>query len=98
MEKDRFFELQKQIRDGERVRVLFDMIMELINMQPDMQKVDFWLGIKAKIEGEQKGIAEMMKGGVVKKRKKVLKGGDTKGDIPVDEILESGDPYIEGGR
>lgn len=89
MEKDRFLNLTKQIKDGERVRVLFDMIMELINMQPDMQKVDFWLGIKAKIEGEQKGIAEMIKEGVVKKRKRVLKGGDTKGDIPVDEMTEN---------
>lgn len=76
MEKSRFLELTKQIKTGERVRVLFDMIMELIEAAPDIQKADFWESLKGKIVAEQEAIQELTRQSVeakkpeVKRRKK----------------------------
>lgn len=62
MDKDRFFQLVKQHKTGERVRVLFDIIMELIEASPDAERVDFWGLLKAKLQGEQDAMAELTKG------------------------------------
>lgn len=59
MEKDRFMNLAKQIKAGERARVLFDMLMEVIEAQPDIKHTEFWECLKVKIMGEQKAIQEL---------------------------------------
>lgn len=62
MEKDRFFELVRQHKTGERVRVLFDILMEFIGASPEAERVDFWNLLKEKLQGEQDAIVELTKG------------------------------------
>lgn len=58
---DKFFELLKQRQIGERIRILWDMLMELINAQPDIPRTEFWLKLKEGFEMEQKAYDEMTK-------------------------------------
>lgn len=66
---DKFFELLKQRQIGERIRILFDMLMELINAQPDIPRTEFWLKLKEGFEMEQKAYDEMTKLGKASSKK-----------------------------
>lgn len=85
MDKDRFFGLTKDIRTGERVRVLFDMLMETIGAEETIKKGEFFEVLRSKIVAEQDAIREMTSFGgppkEIKPRKKVKPDNQASNDV-----------------
>lgn len=61
MEKSKFLELVKQRQTGERARVLWEILTEIIGFSPEGTRVEFWQKIKEAYEGEMKATEEMMR-------------------------------------
>jgi len=55
-----FQDLNKIIRKGERVNVLFDMLMETLEAPEDATKSDFFGLMKDAIEAHQKALASIL--------------------------------------
>lgn len=87
---DKVFESKMlAVRKGERVRVLFDMLMEAIGGTQAMTKGEFFEGIKECFDAEQAALIEIMPGmspqelGKAKKKAKD-EGGEGVEDSPKD--------------
>lgn len=89
MDKERFFSLTKDIRTGERVRVLFDLLMECIGAQESIKKGEFFEMLKAKIVAEQEAQAELMKaGGLDVKKKRHRKAKEAVEEMDADAYFK----------
>lgn len=91
MEKDRFFNLTKQIKTGERVRVIFELLMECIEASPDEERVDFWGKLKAKMVAEQEAIQELTKSSMDKPKQVSKKRATSAQELSIRKDEEPSD-------
>lgn len=85
MEKDKFIELSARRTRGERIRVVFDILMDLIEAQPGIEKAEFWEKIKNGYEDEIKAFEELTR--IPNKVKKSRKPRRKKEDPPIENFL-----------